>query len=182
MMTHARDLCIAANSAMPRAIRISRVTCAQATRKPERLSHPEKITLADFDAVVAQNSMRGRGMEIKIRKGETIDEFLALQRQGIVRANREGDLLGVGAFELRRLERLHIVDGFGDPLLEFIERLFGVGRGRHLAMGEAGAALGCEIAGGRNLLRQWQYMRREPRAERRRGREIPGLAMGLSLG
>src|SRR2546421_3636901 len=153
MITHARDLCIAANSAMPRAIRISRVTCAQATRKPERLSHPEKITLADFDAVVAQNSMRGRGMEIKIRKGETIDEFLSLQRQGIVRANREGNLLGVGAFELRRLERLHIVDGASDPLLQVAESLFGVGCGRHFAMGEAGAAPGRGKAGELDLPR-----------------------------
>jgi hypothetical protein len=33
-------------------------------------AHPEKIPLADFDAIVAQNAVSDRGMEIEIREGE----------------------------------------------------------------------------------------------------------------
>ena len=49
-------------------------------------------------------------------------------------------------------------------------------------MGEAGAALGREIAGELNLLRQRQHIRIEPRAEQYLGRDIPGLAMGFGFG
>jgi hypothetical protein len=71
-----------------------------------RLGYPKKISFPDFDAVVAQNSMGGRGMEIKIREGETVHEFLTLQGDGIVGPCREGDVRPVGAFELRGLEGL----------------------------------------------------------------------------
>ena len=51
--------------------------------------------------------------------------------------DREGDVLRVGAFELRGLERFHVVDGLRQPLPQFLEGLFGVGRGRHLASASA---------------------------------------------
>src|SRR5690348_9443813 len=102
------------------------------TKSPS--GNAQEITLADFHAIVAQNSMRGRGMEIEIRKRERGEELLPLQRDGAIGAGREGDVLLIGAIELRGLERLHIVDGFCQPLLQFLKGLFGVGRGRHLAM------------------------------------------------
>ena len=55
-----------------------------------------------------------------------IEELLALQRHGVGRADRKGDVAGVGAVELRRLERLYIVDGFRNPLLQFLKALLGV--------------------------------------------------------
>ena len=33
------------------------------------LTHPEEIALADFDAVVPQNAVRGRGVEVEIGEG-----------------------------------------------------------------------------------------------------------------
>src|SRR3954454_12692821 len=103
--------------------------------------HPEKIALADLDAVVAQDAVGGGGVEIEIRKRKAAGKLLALQRHGIARASREGDVFAIGAVELRRLERFDVVDGFGEPLPQFVKGLFGVGRRRHIAVGEPRAAL-----------------------------------------
>ena len=46
----------------------------------------------------------------------------ALQRHGFVRTHRKGDVR-VGALELRGLERLHVVDGLGEPLAQFLKGL-----------------------------------------------------------
>src|SRR5215472_12643884 len=47
------------------------------------LRHPEKIALADLDAVVAQDAVRGRGVEKEIRKHRAVDVLLARQRHGV---------------------------------------------------------------------------------------------------
>src|SRR5438552_10312235 len=72
------------------------------------LFHPEKIPLADLDAVVAQNAVGDRGVEIEIRERKAGDELRALQRH-LVGADGEGDVARRGAVELCRLECLHIV-------------------------------------------------------------------------
>src|SRR5689334_4409160 len=82
----------------------------------ERLLHPEKIPLADIDAAVPQDAVRGRGVEIEIRERKARQELLARHRQRIVGPGGEGHILRVRALELRRLERLHIVDGLRQPL------------------------------------------------------------------
>src|SRR5262249_14746092 len=41
--------------------------CALLRMRRDISSHAQEIALADLDAVVAQNSMRGRGVKIKIR-------------------------------------------------------------------------------------------------------------------
>ena len=69
-------------------------------------AHTQKIALADFHAVVAQNAVRGRGVEIEIRESEVIEKLLALQRHGFIGTDGKGDILGVAAFELRGLEGL----------------------------------------------------------------------------
>src|ERR1700693_2097820 len=109
------------------------------------LTHPQKITFADFPAVVPENAVRGRGVEVEIRKGKTVEELLARERHGAW-AHRKGDLACVGAVELRRLESLHIVACFCKPLLELTEGLLGIRYRRHFAVRQARAALGREIA------------------------------------
>jgi hypothetical protein len=49
-----------------------------APRGEKFLIHSEKIALPDFHAVMAQNAVSGRGMKVKIRKGELTQELLAL--------------------------------------------------------------------------------------------------------
>src|SRR5262245_37858821 len=92
------------------------------------LSHPEKIPFADLDAVMAQNAVGDRGVEIEIREREARQELLALQRELVVRPGREGDVARVRAVELRRLVSLHIVDRPGDTLAQILKALFRVGR------------------------------------------------------
>src|SRR5258708_5346562 len=87
-----------------------------ATRKTARNDvkksiHPEKIALADFHAVMAQDAVGGGGVEVEIREREIIDELLSRQRQRVGRPDRKSDITQVGAIELPVLERLHIVDG-----------------------------------------------------------------------
>src|ERR1700739_3425167 len=87
-------------------------------------AHAEEIALADFDAVVAQDAVGGSGVEVEVREREIVQEPLSLQGNGGVGADREGDVLGVATLELRRLERLDIVDGLGEPLPQFLKGLF----------------------------------------------------------
>lgn len=51
---------------------------ASCSRELRSSRHPEKIALADFHAIVTQDSVRDGGVEVEIRKRETIDELLAL--------------------------------------------------------------------------------------------------------
>src|SRR4051812_2546724 len=125
----------------------------------DRSVRPEKIALADFHAVVAQDAVGGGGMEIEIRKRKGRKKLLALDRHGIAAADRKRHLAAVAALELRRLERFYVIDRLRQPLLQFIERLFGVGCRRHFAVRDARTGLRREIAGELDLARQWQHIR-----------------------
>src|SRR3979411_1441856 len=69
-------------------------------------SSPKKITLADFHPVMAKDAVSGGGVEVEIRERKIVEELLALQRDGLIGAGGKADLAGIGAIELRRLERL----------------------------------------------------------------------------
>src|SRR3954451_21995769 len=60
---------------------------ASGTRRPS--THPQKIPFADLHAVMAQDAVRDRGMEIKVRQGEVGEELLALQRHAALRTGGE---------------------------------------------------------------------------------------------
>src|SRR4051794_21612520 len=85
--------------------------------KSAALAYAQKIALADFHAVVAQNAVRDGGVEIEIRKRKVAEELLALQRQGIVWPGWEADVAALGAIELRWFECLDVLRGFDEPLL-----------------------------------------------------------------
>ena len=58
----------------------------------------QKIPFSDLDAIVTKNAVGGRGMEVEVRKCEAIEEFLTLQRQGFIGADRESDFASFCAF------------------------------------------------------------------------------------
>src|ERR1700736_6469291 len=112
----------------------------------QQSTHPEIIPLADFHAVMPENAVRGRGVEIEVRKRKAVEELLALERDGSVGPGGEGDVAAIRAFELRGLERLQIVAGLRKPLSQVFESLLGIGRRGHIAVGQSRAAFGGEIA------------------------------------
>src|SRR5580692_6971453 len=62
---------------------------------PRDSGHAQKIALADLDAIVTKDAVSGHGMEIEIGECKTVEEFLALQRQGFIGTDREGDFAAV---------------------------------------------------------------------------------------
>src|SRR3984893_5304580 len=81
-------------------------SCGLPRNDGELSIHPEKIPFPDFHAVVAQDAVRGGGVEVEIREREIIEELLSLERHGVGRADRKSNVAAIGAVELRRLERL----------------------------------------------------------------------------
>src|SRR3954464_11340001 len=90
------------------------------------LVRAEEIALADLDAGVAQKAVGGCGVEVEVRQRERAQELLALHGDGLVGAGRERDVFGVGALELLRLERFHVVDGLRQALLQLRKAGLGV--------------------------------------------------------
>src|SRR6201991_1057495 len=123
-------------------------------------THPEKIPLADLDAVVAQDAVGGGGMEVEIREGKMADELLAFQGHALIRACGKLDVAAVRAVELRGLETVHILDGLRPPLLQLGKGFFGVGRRRYFAVRHARATFRCEIRRELNLLAERQHVRK----------------------
>src|ERR1043165_2969768 len=72
------------------------------------LSRPQKIALADLDAIVAQDVVGGGGVEIEVRQAKTDEDLFAGQFHGGA-AHRQLDDARLGAVELLGFEALHIL-------------------------------------------------------------------------
>ena len=70
--------------------------------KPQASTHSKKIALADFDAVVPEQTVGNRGVEIEIRKHNVVEVLLPFQREGSVRARRKSNIAAFRAFEIVR--------------------------------------------------------------------------------
>ena len=79
---------------------------------------PEKIALAELHAAMAQDVVGRGGVEIEIRQREADEIVRALERHGLLRADREGDVLGRARVDLRRREAFDVVDRLGDARLQ----------------------------------------------------------------
>jgi len=146
-------------------------------------AHPQKIALADCHAIMAQNAVGDRGVEVEMRESKAGEELLALQRSGFVGTGGKSNVAQVRAVELLRLERPDIVDGPGEPLAS-VHRSSPRG-GRHLAMGEPRAGFGSEIAGELKLrfaVHLGLAEDAEKLQERRHSRVVEGHGMLFSCG
>src|SRR4051794_6883718 len=155
--------------------------CRTASGTRDFLVHPQKIPLADLDAVVAQDAVGSGGMEVKIREGEMADELLALQGHGAVGASGKLDVAVLRAVELRGLEAVHICDCLRQPLLQFGKGFFGVGRRRHFTVRHPRATLRGEIRRELDLLAQRQHVRKKPRRQQHLGLDVFRCAMRLGF-
>src|ERR1043166_7724345 len=102
---------------------------------------PEKIALADLDTAMTQDVVGGGGVEIEVRQHEADQELLALERQGLLRADRKGDILLGGRVDVGGFGALHIVERLCDARLQLVEALFLIGILRRLAGPAPGAVL-----------------------------------------
>src|SRR5690606_16925104 len=78
-----------------------------------RRSAAEEVALADLYAVVPQDQVGGRVVEIEVRHDEVVEVVLAVERERTVRKlELHPPLLGVG--ELLRREALQVLHRLGD--------------------------------------------------------------------
>src|SRR5579864_2050804 len=87
------------------------------------VERPQVIRLPQHHAVVPQDVVRGRGMEIDVRRRELRQVVESAERMRLP-ANRTRDLARLGAFELLRVEAFHVIDRARDARDKVIETLF----------------------------------------------------------
>src|SRR5205085_11897275 len=100
----------------------------------------EEIALADLDTGMTQDVVGGGGVEIEVRQHEMDEELLTLERERLLRADRERDVLLGRRVDVGGLDALHVVERPGDACLQLLEAFFLVGKFRRLA-GEAADAV-----------------------------------------
>src|SRR5690606_32387803 len=99
----------------------------------------EEVLLANLNAVVAQDRVSGRVVEVEVRRHEVEQVVLAREVEGRMR-ELELDRAGLGALELLGLERLQMRDGFRDALVKIAEGLLFVGPLGRILPGKAARA------------------------------------------
>jgi len=83
--------------------------------KTHRRAH--EVTLAEFDPAMAQDVIRRCAVEIEVRQDEILQQPLS-RELALVSAEFDGDVLVLGAIDLRRLEGFAVVDCLGKARLE----------------------------------------------------------------
>src|SRR6185437_398288 len=82
---------------------------------PGHLAH--EVALAEFDAVMAQDVVSGRDMEIEVRQSMVIEENIGLEGT-VIRTKLHGHAALFLAIDLRGIESLQEVDGRRNPHLQ----------------------------------------------------------------
>ena len=80
------------------------------------------VALADVNAVMTQNRISGRDMEMEVRQQKMVEVVVALHVTLIGRAERERDLTIGRRVDLLAVQRLQIGDRCCRPRLELIDR------------------------------------------------------------
>lgn len=106
----------------------------------------QEVLLADLEAVLPQDVVGGRGVEIEVRDGEAGEIGHAGHRRRRGGAAREGDLSGEACIERRAVGRIDEGQRLGDALLQLREALFLIGEARVLAARKARDRVLGEIA------------------------------------
>src|SRR6185437_16975890 len=111
-------------------------------RSARHLAH--EVALAELDAVMAQDVVSGRGVEIEVRQSVVIEEDPGFER-AIVRAELHGDAALFFPVDLRGVEALQEVDGGRNPRLQIgdVAAFLEVGQ---LRAGDPAGASACAVA------------------------------------
>jgi hypothetical protein len=136
------------------------------------------VALADLDAVVAQDVVGGRDVEIEIRHRMAEQELQALVA-GFLVASLDHDLLVFGAVDLLRGDGLDEGDCLGDAGLEVGQSLFVVLVYRNLYSSQRATT---PLAVSQAIWTSWSgACREQAMSGRHRGIDFLGVDMGLRL-
>lgn len=139
----------------------------------------EEVALAEVDAAVAQDRVRGREVEVEVGEHEVIEVVTAAHRLALHPGVGAGAVLG--ADELPAIERAHVGDAGVQAGAQVGESLLGVGVGRRLGAGELGAGVLGGVARGLELAAQRPLIGRQPPLHVELGIERAGLGVGDRL-
>src|SRR5258705_4128567 len=146
----------------------------------KRLRIADEVALADLDATVAQDVVRGHSVEVEIRQGKP-KQVLHAFPVDLARAELKVDVPFFAAVDLRELDGLDEFDGLGDARLQFDQVFLGVlvlgnihaGQPRHRALGS--------VAGDLYLPFQRKHVWEEAHVRQDGGIDLLRLSVGLSL-
>src|SRR5215510_5890776 len=96
----------------------------------------EEVALADIDAVVAKDEIRGGDVEHHVRQHPAAQISESLHLEGAI-GNRNLDVAIFAAFERARRYRADEVDGLADARLQLVDRLLVVFELRRFDAGQA---------------------------------------------
>jgi hypothetical protein len=135
-----------------------------------------EIALAELDPTMAQDVIRRCAVEIEVRQDKILQQPLP-RELALVGAELDGDVLVLGAVDLRRLEGFAIVDRLGEARLEFGKACFRVGHVRHLGSGNGATTPGGVSARLLHLACIRIHVGKEPHVEKKVGVELLRLDM-----
>src|ERR1700678_3154258 len=122
-------------------------------RRDERHSSAaaDEVLLADVDAVVAENRVRGRDMEKDVRDRPALHEVESLEVEELVGTGGNFQVALFGTLRGAVRNALQIVDGAGDARAQLLNRLLVVLETRRLEAREASHGILRQIAGDLDL-------------------------------
>src|SRR5271166_737977 len=152
---------------------------------PEELSseihrRAHEIALAELDSAMAQDVVRCCAVKIEVWQDEILQQRLP-RELALVGAELDGDVLVLGAVDLRRLKGFAVVDRLGEARLELGKACFRVGHVRHLGAGKRATTSGGVSARLLHLARIWIHVGKEPHVEKKVGVELLCLNMRYRL-
>jgi hypothetical protein len=125
---------------------------------------------------MAQDVIRRCAVEIEVRQDETLQQPLP-RELALVGAELDGDVLVLGAVDLRRLEGFAVVDRLGEARLELGKACFRVGHIRHVGAGERATTPGSVSARLLHLSHVRIHVGKEPHVEKKVRVELLRLDM-----
>ncbi len=134
----------------------------------------QEVLLADLDAVLAQDRVGGRGMEIEVRHGAKRGDRPRRASSWSRSGRGEGDVAVNAGLEGRRVDALDEGQHPWRCALQLVEALLSSGCLGLSPPAEAGRRVLGEVAGELNLAREGQHVGRQPRLQQHLGLDLAG--------
>jgi hypothetical protein len=146
----------------------------------EAVGFADEVGLADLDAVVPQDVVGSRDVEVEVRV-RVAEQVLHALETALAAAHREHDLLFLAAVDLGRRHRLDEVDGLGDAAFQLGEGLLDIVVLRNLDARKARDRAFGAVAGDLHLAREREHVGIEAKSGDRRGIDLLRRAVRVRL-